>query len=186
MWIQCVLRRQPWDLLEKSDVPLKSMGEMLEGDDLIFQLLSFKMSLGDTALVYFFHPGALQLQQSWTELSLEYLITHVSVTVTKTLCSVSLLFMAPPWCLISAEEDISALCPFVMLFKVELPAHSLPEIPAEFNGCCFPSWCRILGICGSAHPPGARGCACPGTHTPAPLFWLGSLGPTASFWLVGL
>lgn len=56
--------------------------------------------------------------------------------------------------------------------------HSSPKIPAEFNRCHFSSWCRILGICGSAHPPGAWGCACPGTHRPAPL---SCLGPTASF-----
>lgn len=111
------------------------------------------------------------------------LLTHVSVTDTSLDCnswssSVSVTLIAPSLCLIPAQEALSALCPLVVLFKVELPVHSLPEIPAEFNRCRFCSWCRILGICGSAHPPGAQGCACPGTHRPAPLSWL---GPPASF-----
>lgn len=86
--------RQPWDLLEKSEVPLQSKAEMLEGVDLIFQSLSFKMSPGGSALFFLppprslAAPGVLDLAYpcSITHES-RALLTPVSVTDTSLDCS---------------------------------------------------------------------------------------------------
>lgn len=62
--------KTPWDSLEESDVPLKSMGEMLEGVDLNFYSLSFKMSPGGSALFFLLPPftasGVLDMDYPWS------------------------------------------------------------------------------------------------------------------------